>query len=308
MITIEKNGVISTVQGGRRAGYLAMGFPGSGPVDSVSMRAANYLVGQHSWQSTIEMHLKGPHIRFHQAMEIAICGANMRPLLNGEPIVQHQKISVASNDLLTFQPATDGVVTYLAFNGKMAITAYLGSTSTYQSANLGGLTLQKGDELSFGPLQSSEMKVLPNRLRFVGQDHVSLRVTAGPEFALFSEEIKAVFFNSTFRVSADSNRMGIRLTGDQKITPDTGEINSSAIIPGTIQVPQSGQPIVLSHDHQTTGGYPRIANVITHDLDYLTQCRPGSTVTFRLTHLKKAQELLEKREQYLKGLFRERRK
>ena len=296
---------MSTIQGNRRSGYLSMGFPGSGPVDSVSMRAANYLVGQHPWQSTIEMHIKGPQIRFHQRMSIAICGANMQPLLNGQPIAQNTLIVVNKNDLLAFQSAVDGMVTYLAFNGPADVSEYLGSTSTYHSAGLGGRTFQKGDQLQFGSLESIQQKTLPNRLRFIGQDEVSLRVTAGPEFEQFSKAAQDRFLNSTFRISADSNRMGIRLLSSEKIMPNTGEIHSSAIIPGTIQVPKSGQPIVMSHDHQTTGGYPRIANVITHDLDYLTQLKPGTSITFRLTDVSKAQELLLKREQFLEKLFEE---
>ena len=306
MISIEKSGIMTTIQGAPRSGYLSMGFPASGPMDSVSMRAANYLLGRPAWQSCLEMYIKGPQVRFHQDMQIAICGADMQPTVNGYATSQNTIIDIKANDVLAFQPAKNGMIAYLAFNGAVKIPDYLHSTSTYLAAGFGGLSgrsLRAGDKVHFETLEKSTSTILPNRLRFAGQQHASLRILKGPEFQLFDKGMQNRFLQTTFKVSPDSNRMGIRLQSEKGISPAAGEINSSAIVPGTIQVPSSGSPIVLSQDHQTTGGYPRIANVITHDMPYLAQLQPGAEVSFRLTTLSKAQQLLFQREQYLTQLF-----
>lgn len=306
MIRILKNGFQTTIQGSRRTGFLNLGFPSSGPMDSVSMMGANFMLGNNPFNAALEMYIQGPVIAFDVNVHIAICGANMNPHLNDIPIAQNKVFSISKGDILSFKPTSDGMITYLAFSGEIDIPKYLNSKSTYLPASLGGLegrSLKIGDIIKLKNILHASEKKIPNIFKYISRQKNQIRVIPGPEYQLFIEENQKLFLNTQYHVSNDSNRMGIRLKAEKSIKTEKSDINSSAIIPGTIQVPNNGLPIVMMFDHQTTGGYMRIANVITHDLDYLAQTIPGNEITFRMISLSKSIELLDKRNNVINKLF-----
>lgn len=307
MIRILKGGIQTTIQETRRKGFLSLGFPASGPMDSLSMMGANYLTGGNPFASALEMYIQGPTIEFNQPCAIAICGADMSPEINERPILQDTLIEVYKGDHLTFKSAKNGLITYLAFNAPLKASTYLFSKSTYLAGSLGGYKgriLKKGDILELAPSKTSMKHLeLPNVFKYIRQNKLSLRIVKGPEFGVFSEKDQESFFNNDYKISNDSNRMGIRLMGGLPNEIEKSDIISSAVLPGTIQIPKSGNPIIMMHDHQTTGGYSRLGNVITHDLDFLSQALPASEISFRLISTAKSVELLKKRINLVNKLF-----
>ncbi|MEL6557698.1 MAG: biotin-dependent carboxyltransferase family protein [Bacteroidota bacterium] len=309
MIRILKSGIQTTVQETRREGFLSLGFPASGPMDSLSMMGANYLTGGAPYAAALEMYIQGPSIQFEQPCAIAICGADMSPKVNGKPVLQNALIEVSKGDHLEFEPAKNGLIAYLAFNASLKVSPYLFSKSTYLAGSLGGYkgrSLIKGDTIEFEEQKSVKHLELPNVFRYIQQNELYLRIVKGPEFELFEKKDQESFLNNGYKISNDSNRMGIRLLGDSPKEIAKSDIISSAVLPGTIQIPKNGNPIIMMHDHQTTGGYCRIGNVITHDLDFLSQALPASDVSFRLISNTKSVELLKKRINLVNRLFAKR--
>ncbi len=306
MISILKSGISSTIQGSYREGYLQYGFPRSGPADSISMRAANFLVGNKPWESCIEMMAQGPTMEFDCSLQIAICGAAMTPKINGIEVSQNQSIVVKKGDKLSFKPSANGLFAYLAIGGSMDIPEYFNSTSTYLPSNTGGYKgrqLKAGDRINMKYNHINPQIELPNFMKFIPINHLKIRVLAGPERALFSKNDIKLFYSNLYKVSSESNRIGIKTTTDKKLQLKDSDIISSAILPGTIQIPSNGLPMIMMNDHQTTGGYKRIANVISHDLDHLSQSIPRSLISFREISLGKASELQLKKENLINRLF-----
>jgi len=307
MIRIIKGGIQTTVQGERRKGFLSMGFPGSGPADSLSMSAANFLTGKSRFSACLEMFIQGPTIQFESDIQIAICGAFMSSMINDLPVNQDKTINVKKGDTLRLSPAKNGMIAYLAFSGDLVIKPYLNSTSTFLTANLGGFDgyqIKNNDLLPVENTRDVPIRKTPNFLKYLSQRRNYIRVLTGPENHFFDKHNLERFYSSEYKISSDSNRIGIRMKGDDPLQQRKSDIISSAVLPGTIQIPKSGFPIVMMHDHQTTGGYARIANVITHDLDFLAQSTPGTSILFREVTLNKSQELLQKREMAIEALFK----
>lgn len=309
MIRVLKSGIQTTLQGSRRSGFLSLGFPASGPMDSLSMLGANYLTGNDPYAATLEMYIQGPVLEFTKPCAIAICGADMSPEINGRPIPQQTFISIIKGDQLVFQSAKNGLITYMAVNAPLKIPLYLESKSTYLPGSVGGYlgrSLKKGDLIEFGNQNSCKALKLPNIFKYIQQKNLLIRLLKGPEFDLYSKKDQESFLNNKYKISKDSNRMGIRLSANLRLGIAKSDIISSAVLPGTIQVPKDGNPIIMMHDHQTTGGYCRIANVITHDLDFLSQALSDSELAFRLISNNKSVELLKKRINLINKLFEER--
>lgn len=304
MITIIEPGPFTTVQDEGRFGWQAFGMPVAGAMDRYACRVANLLAGNRPGAAALEMTLRGDHIRFERASIAAICGADMHPLLNAKPLPNWSSFRADPGDELIMDFATNGCRAYLAVQGGIAVEPLLASRSTYTRAAIGGhegRILRPGDRLPFGA--DLETQVIPQALapKFIPhhQTPVMVRVLPGPQDDHFTREGLETFFNASFTIAPDADRMGYRLDGPAIEHRDAPEIISDALLTGSIQVPGHGRPILLMADHQTAGGYPKIGTVIGPDLSRLAQARPGDAVQFlRCTEAEALDALRRERDTY----------
>lgn len=293
---IIKGGLFTTIQDSGRYGYRHLGIPQSGVMDSRAQRHANWLVG-NSWDAPVlECSFLGGTFRFQAAQIIALTGADMNARLNNTPCQMYRSIAVKSGDLLSLAYAHRGIRTYIAMQGIPDIEPIMESCSTYVSGGFGGFrgrALQAGDVLKW----SNEVPKNPNRLlpehlhpHFSTEKNI-IRILQGPEWEKLSKASQEMVEKIFYKIHTDSNRMGIRLIGEGLMLKDNFSMASSATIPGTIQLPANGQPIILMHDGQTTGGYPRIGKVIEADLGRLAQIPPKGNLNFRIVKEAEARQL-----------------
>ena len=323
-LRILRPGLLTTVQDLGRFGYQQDGIIVSGAMDAQALRVGNLLVGNEENAAGLEITLLGPKIRFEADHLIALTGAHLSPNLNGQPVGRNRAIWVAAGAELTFGPAVAGCRAYLAVAGGVAVPLVLGSRSTYLRAGFGGLegrALRAGDELPIGApsgigARLTQTLARPNRAwlpaRFTPgpglcpalRPEPVIRAVRGPEYTQFSSESQRAFWEEPFTVTPEADRMGYRLQGPGLQRPDATELLSSAVTFGTVQVPAGGQPIILLADHQTTGGYPRIAQVISADFSALAQARPGQRLQFQEATLSEAQALYLAQEARVRTLQR----
>lgn len=312
-VKVIKPGLLTTIQDMGRYGHQKEGVIVSGAMDTYSLRAANMLVGNPECQACLEATLLGPTLYFEKEQLIAITGAEMSPTIGGERVKMWRPVLVSAGSTLEFSHATVGCRTYISFAGGFDLSQVLGSLSTYLRACIGGFkgrALQAGDVIPCYGLNSST-STLVNELQQAAtgtwfsqaswsidpQQHslhhtcVTVRAILGLEYDMFSENSKEYFWSDKYQVSSHSDRMGYRLLGSPLKVEEPKELLSSAVTFGTVQVPPQGEPIILMADHQTTGGYPRIAQVISADLPKLAQVQPGKSIRFEEISLKEAHEL-----------------
>ncbi len=301
-----KAGLQTSIQDAGRVGFMHQGISSSGAMDPLSLQLANWLVSNPLNQAAIEITLVGPTIEFSQDLSIAICGAEFELSLNGESTFNNETIHVKSGDVLEFKYLRHGARAYLAIAGKLNVDSFFDSQSTHLTARLGGYKgrqFKTNDVLEVHPEHEISRRALPATYRPTFTGSYLLRCCHGIETDRFEQESLDTFYHSTYKVSNDSNRMGLRLKG-KPLSPDTAkDIVSSGLIQGTIQVPPSGLPIISSVDGQTIGGYPRIANVISSDLNILGQLKPGDKIAWLLVSRDKAWQLLQQKQTYLNKLL-----
>lgn len=277
-------GALTTVQDLGRTGYQAFGMPCSGVMDPRSYNAANELVGNTGGEAALELTLFGGSYRLEADAILAVTGADMEPLLNGTPCGINRPFQARSGSVLTFSPAAVGLRTYLAAAGGFDVPLVLGSRSTNLKCGIGGFegrALRAGDVLPVGKTAVSWEDVKDRRTEAIScPEEISVRVIAGPQADAFTEKGLADFYRGTYTVSEESDRMGCRLTGPAIESKQGTDIVSDGIVFGSIQVTNAGLPIVLLADRQTTGGYAKIATVVSSDLPLLAQARPGNRVRF----------------------------
>lgn len=301
-VHVKKAGLQSLVQDGGRVGYQAFGVPLSGPMDRFSAKLANLLVQNDAEGPVLEITLMGPVLEFDKDCQIAITGANLSPQLNGHSVVMYQTLSVEKNSTLTFGRPMSGCRSYIGIKGSWLKAELLKSRSSF---------FDRDKKHQYNVLNNNSVIVISNsnlhvQHRFpVGQlpareNPAVIRVLAGPEFEEFSPYNIGEFFSRTFTLSNDSSRMGYRIEPVIQHFSPSRELISSGIVPGTIQVSNSGQPIILMADAQTSGGYFRIANVITADMPILAQLKPRDQLRFALVTAEEAQDAMEEREKLLK--------
>ncbi len=315
-IHIIRSGLCSTVQDEGRADFRHIGVPLGGAMDSSAHELANRLVGNPVDVATIEMTLTGDEIEFLHDTLIAITGADMEPVLHdssdrSQPVAQHCPILIPAGSRIRFQAARRGCRGYLAMAGGIDVPLVMGSRSTALRAGFGGhcgRMLAAGDDLAIGvPSQTSVRKfewlsaqwsdtrrpVQPRwfvrPIDLPNPDTATLRIVAGTHTAWLSSCGLERLLGSPFRVSSQSDRMGYRLTDQRLELEQREELLSEGVIPGTIQLPPDGNPILLMADCAPTGGYPRIGHVIAADLGIAAQLRPGQLVRFDLVLLNQAQ-------------------
>jgi len=314
-IEVLKPGAFSTFQDLGRWGTQLLGVPVSGPMDPISHRIANRVLGNPADEASLEITLLGPSLRFELDAVVAWCGADMSVTLEGIPIPRATAAEVPAGATLAFGRRISGLRTYLALRGGFLLDRVLGSCSTHVRAGLGGYRgrpLRKGDQLQFNSLTAighEGHEVLPRR----AADSISvnewldaqpareapIRLMPGREWPQFSGDAHRALFDTPWRIGAQSERMGYRLEGLPLLRTTRNDVLSEAVSFGAMQVPPDGHPIVLMADRQTTGGYPKIAQVASVDLPRLAQRAPGESVLFELLTVEEAQRLLVQREEQL---------
>lgn len=302
----HRPGLQTLIQDHGRVGFQAFGVPVSGVMDSTSAHLANWLVGNSPDTPLLEIALSGPSVQLDGRCQMAITGADLSPTIDGLPVAMYQTIDVREGSMLSFGRLRSGCRAYVAIGGEWEVQGWLGSKSAalFLSSELTtDSIISKNSLITIRPGPSIQKRMIAKDLRPVFSGNVRARVLPGPEFEAFSNYAIAYFFSSTFRLSSHSNRMGYRLHPALTDFEPDREIISSGIVPGTIQIANSGQPILLMADAQTTGGYYRIANAITADLDQLAQLKPGDELEFSLVKPEEAHQLLRERAAYWARIF-----
>lgn len=324
MLKIIKPGLLTTIQDLGRTGYRHHGVVSSGAMDRNAHRIANWLLGNNESSATLEITLMGPIIEAQEDALVAITGADLSPTIFGKPIANNRPIFLKKGSIIHFDRMKRGCRAYLAIGGGINVPKVMNSRSTDLRAKLGGYhgrSLATEDILYIGKY-SEHTKHIISHLRnqanqmddfyqadwSVGRvskidDTYPIRVMKGRQFDWFTKESQASLVNKQFRITAASNRMGYRLDGNKLSQPKSQEMISEAVRFGTVQVPSDGNPIVLMADSQTTGGYPKIAEVATVDLPRLAQKKPGDMIDFTWITHKEAEQLLIKQEREMKQLL-----
>lgn len=293
-IMFLNGGLLTTVQDAGRRGYQRYGLGVSGAVDVHAYIYANILVGNTHNEAVLEATLLGPAMEFTSPAVIAITGGDLSPMRNGAPLPMYRAVQMNKGDILSFGTPKSGCRAYISFAGGLAITPIMGSRSTYIKADLGGYEgrkLNKGDEIAF-----RKPGLTPPNLewRVMEPDTFSgnytVRVLMGPQEEKFTAKGIETFLGSAYSVSNDFDRMGYRLQGPKIEHVTDGNIITDGITFGAIQVPDSGNPIIMLSDRQTTGGYAKIASVINVDMPMVAQCKAGDTLRFVKTDIDTAQD------------------
>ena len=306
MIEILHGGTQTTVQDNGRHGLRHLGIPSSGAADKLSFALANWMAG-NSWDTpAIECALGGLHIRFLSATTIGLAGAEMWAQINGQNINSFSSIPVRKGDILTLSFARDGCRAYIAVAGGFKLPDFMGSCATYLPAALGGIegrALKTGDKLKISNRPSEAPKSIPKGFTPSLSRHIVLRASAAPEWEGLDKPSRRHIFVSPFHASSATDRMGSRLRGDKITMAMPHSMTSSPLLPGTLQIPTDGQPILALADGHCTGGYPRALQVIRADLWLLGQIAPGSQVSFRRCFPEDAPKILKARNSFYAGLM-----
>ena len=328
-IEVLSSGLLTTVQDLGREGFGPMGVSPSGAADPIALRIGNRLVGNTEGVAGLEMTLLGGAFQFESPCVAALTGSDFGATLDGSPVPAWASFEANTGQTLRLGPTRSGARCYLCVRGGISVKLFLGSASTHLLSALGGhegRALRKGDVLRIGDAFESRRKragksacstesahnsnrarrVSPKALELLAPRKV-LRVTPGPQSDWFSKASQEVFFENAYRVTEEANRMGLRLEGQplregargdasQKVQ---GEMISEGVSLGAIQIAAGGMPIILFVEQQTTGGYAKIANVISANLHSLGQLRPRDEIRFELVSFETAHKLLIEQEKLL---------
>ena len=295
MISIHDPGLLTTVQDLGRCGQLRYGIPQSGALDRFALIAANRLVGNSDEAAGLECTLLGPTFETDRACAIAVTGAEAKVTVNASDAPRWTTIMLAAGDVVRVGAARSGLRSYVAFCGGIDVPLLMGSRSTYVRGAFGGLegrALRRHDRLQlFDAPPAVPWELSPDLIpSYVAAP--ALRAVLGPQDDRFTPAGIASLLQSVYRVSPQSDRMGVRLQGDPIEHTRGHDIISDGTALGSIQVPGDGQPIVLLVDRQSTGGYTKIATVCSFDIGRIAQLRPGQSVRFSAVSVDEAHRLL----------------
>lgn len=298
-IIINKPGILDTFQDLGRNGFRKLGINPNGAMDKTTLRLINILLGNDENEAVLEMHFPASEIRFDEDIMFAIGGADFEARLNNEPI-ENWKVHTAKKDsIIKFYKKSLGNRCYLAIKDGFKLKKWLNSSSTNLTAEIGGFKgrkLKKGDEIAFNKSLStldsplSTLKIGQSLIPFYSP-FPTVRIIAGAEYQDLTALSEQEFLSQDFSISANSNRMGFRLEGKPLHLLNDKELVSSAVNFGTLQLLPDGQIIILMADHQTTGGYPRIAHIIERDLPLAAQLGVGDGIGFHIISVKEAENL-----------------
>jgi antagonist of KipI len=289
-------GLLTTVQDLGRWGYQASGVPPAGPMDVLSHRWANRLVGNGDDAATLEVTLVGPELEFEADAVVAVAGAAFALTLDETPVSMHTRLRVARGATLRFGHRHNGARAYVAVAGGIASPPVLGSRATHLVSRVGGVSgraLRAGDVLLLGTPSSCVGPVDGRVPLSMPTGGATLRVLPGAHEGRFSAQARATLVGSRYRISSQSNRMAYRLEGPVLAEGPAEELISDVTPIGAVQVPPAGLPILLMADRATTGGYPLIAHVISADLPLAGQLAPGDWIEFAVcTHAEAVRALI----------------
>ncbi len=300
-------GLQTTVQDLGRWGFQSVGVPVSGPMDPFAHRLANALVGNPRAAATLEITITGPSLRFEASRAVAVAGAHFELFLDEQPVAPHTTFVVRDGSVLRFGARHGGARAYLAVAGGIDTRPVLGSRATHVPTATGGFEgrpLRRGDRVPLGDWTrpTTPPKVTPPVGSSAPETPV-VRVLPGSQLDRFMPDALEAFVSAPYHVGVQSDRMGFRLSGPTlRHRPGGADIISDALPVGTVQVPASGEPLVLLADRQTAGGYAKLATVISADIGILGQTAPGDPVRFRACTHADALEALVARERPLMAL------
>ncbi len=304
---VIKAGLFTTIQDVGRYGYLRYGVPISGAMDQFSLVAANSLVGNDPNDACLETTLIGPELQALTKTQIAITGGECSPKIKGANVPMWQTLTAQENDIISLGKMKDGCRAYISVRGGIDVPKVLGSRSTYIRGGFGGIKgrqLKTGDIIDgFGTEILEIGYSMPEDLIPQFTNHFTVHVVLGPQVDMFTDKEVNTFLSSPYRVTLEADRMGYRLEGIPIAHEGRkADIVSDALLPGAIQVPKNGKPIVMMRDAQTTGGYPKIAVIISSDLSMVGQAKPNDAVEFSKITLKEAHKKLREYDKLLKNL------
>ena len=308
VIEVLDGGLFTTVQDLGRVGYQRYGVAVSGAMDRFAIRAGNRLVGNGDGAAGLELTMMGPELRFGETMTIAVTGADLGPILDGRPAPMWRAVAVRAGAVLSFAGPRDGLRAYLTVRGGINVPPVLGSRSTSTRSTLGGFegrTLRAGDVLRVATAQggrTAAARPMPQTaIPVYGHDH-AVRVVLGPQDDAFSDAGIETFQSVGYTMTPQSDRIGCRFQGAPVTHRISADIVSDGTTMGMVQVSGDGMPIVLMADCGTTGGYTKIATVVTADLSKLAQAAPGDRVHFHRIDLESAVGLLREQEEILDAI------
>ena len=300
---VLKPGFFTTVQDLGRYGYLRYGVPISGAMDTFSLVAANLLVANNPDDACLEITLIGPELQALTKTQIAITGGAASPKINGQHVPMWQTLEVQEGAVVSFGKVESGCRAYLSIRGGVDTPPVLGSRSTYVRGGFGGINgRQLKTEDIIGGFDVSLLKVgysMPEELvpQFTGQ--FKARVILGPQAGMFTERGITTFLSSQYKVTLEADRMGYRLEGPIIEHKAKADIISDALLPGAVQIPKNGKPIMIMRDAQTAGGYPKIAVIITPDVSTLGQAKTNDIIEFSKITIQQAHEKISEYYKFL---------
>jgi antagonist of KipI len=304
-LKIISPGFQTTVQDLGRYGFAHLGVSPAGAADNFALRLGNMLVGNENNEPALEMTLIGGVFEFEAKSIVAITGADCQPTIDGEAIPLWASISIRAGQTLRCQAMKNGARSYLCLRGGIQVEKIMGSAATHLQTGIGGWqgrALKKGDALPIRQSLQQEnyrpLTIKKDVLEYF-ENKSTIRVTRGPQADYFSSASLVIFSSTTYNISEASNRVGLRLNGAALVREKHEELITEGISCGAVQVPSDGQPIILFVEHPTTGGYPKIANVISADFCRLGQLRPRDEVRFQFVSFDEAVELLRRQQRLL---------
>ena len=304
--SISFAGPLITFQDIGRPGNMRYGVSASGPMDIVSFEAANAVLGNDTKQTAIEISLGGLILQCHEgSITLAITGGDFLIEYQGQKISSWTVLTIQKGERLSVRAGKSGSWAYLAFSGKLNVKDWLNSSSTHSTSGFGGGVLKTGQKFTLTDASNQENRIGPIlKPNFYTNDLI--HAVLGPQDQYFMNTAIKIFSNSIFKVSDNYDRMGMQLTGPKLELKSALSIPSEPVVKGSIQVSGDGIPTILLADHQTTGGYPKIATVISSDINRLVQFRSNQSVKFVLINsneaLQKTRKFLDMKEKYLEKL------
>jgi antagonist of KipI len=307
VIHVTEPGFQTTVQDLGRTGCADFGLSLSGAADTLSLRLGNLMVGNPENTAALEMTMLGGTFQFEGRALIALTGSDFGSSLDGEPVPNWTPFEVKSGQVLRCGATKAGARCYLCVHGGIDVPEVLGSMSTHLQAGIGGWegrALKAGDSIATAPPAPPFVTISHVHPQHVGRWLAPdvIRVTWAPQSHWFTSESAERFFREAYMVTESSDRMGIRLSGRKLQMHRSVEMITEGVTPGALQVPPDGQPILLMVEHQTTGGYPKLANVIVADMPRAGQLKPHDHVRFEMIGFDEAREILREQEEWINSL------
>jgi antagonist of KipI len=311
-LRIIRQGILDTIQDMGRFGYQYLGINCNGTMDRFSAQLANALLGKELNAPVFEIHFPSSQILFEKETIICITGANFRPTINDQPVPLHHPIAVNKRTLLKFERFENGARCYLSVWNELRLTKWLNSYSTNLKACAGGFqgrALLKNDVIMCtnglkisNLLREKDCVVLPWKASDVVDMRNEIEFIIGSEWHWLTKDAQEMFQEHWFQITNEADRMGYQLAGQTLEVKNAEQLISSAVCFGTVQLLANGQLIILMADHQTAGGYPRVAHVISAHLPILAQKKPNDVVKFKMTSLEEAEKKLLEQKKYLHQL------